>query len=108
VTAVEFRYFEGATAYTEWNMQESTALPAAVEVRIWLSSADSASAGGASTAGGVAMPGTRMYSQTIELPVAAATSSGSSSSEESESTDETTSGDEGTNPFGTGDSGEPL
>jgi hypothetical protein len=95
VTAIEFSYFDGTAAVAAWDMRELETLPPAVEVRIWMTSTGSADAVGATTSAGVAMPGTRMYSQTVELPLALATGSATSASGDESSTSGTDSGASG-------------
>jgi hypothetical protein len=80
VVRVEFRYFDGTVATEGWDMRELQALPQAVEVRIWLGDSNSATLSTANygaTAG--ALNGTRMYSQTVYLPMADSSSAGSGS-----------------------------
>jgi prepilin-type N-terminal cleavage/methylation domain-containing protein len=87
VAHVEFRYFDGAAAVEEWNMQQQGGLPPAVEVRLWLTTADdSASLSAAPTSTGALLPGTRMYSQTVDLPLATADTSATTASSSSNST----------------------
>jgi hypothetical protein len=91
VTQIQFIYFDGTTAVDSWDMQERTAMPTAIDVRIWL-------APDAVEAQSSEVPlAARMYSQTIELPLAQAagasvSSSSQSSDEEDESEEEPTLG----------------
>jgi hypothetical protein len=97
VTQIQFVYFDGTAATDQWNMQDQTTLPTAVEVRIWIApdpiDAESSS---------VPLE-PRMYSQTVDLPLAAAAQSAASSSNQQDSSDTTgTSGDEETSGSGFG------
>ena len=102
VTQIQFRYFDGTSAYDAWNMQERTTMPTAVEIRIWLDPA-----GVGVNQSYVTTPATNdhMYFETIALPLAQSTDSSSTSGiSEDESTDEEADGqdDDGTG-FGVGD-----
>lgn len=82
VVHLEFRYFDGTSAWQQWEMQQMQTLPLAVEVRIWLAT-DDAEPGQHSPASSSAPPasvlsGSQMYSETVALPLFA-TSSGASS-----------------------------
>jgi type II secretory pathway pseudopilin PulG len=72
VTRIEFRYFDGSTAVDLWDMQERSAMPTAIEVRIWLDPAGAVSRGTATT---MPMTNEHMYIQTIDLPLALAAGS---------------------------------
>jgi hypothetical protein len=101
VTQIQFRYFDGTTAYDEWNMQELNAMPTAVEVRIWL---DPEGVGVNQSYATTPESNEHMYLETIALPLAQSTeSTAASDSSEEESTDEQESGqsDDGTG-FGVG------
>lgn len=89
VTQIQFRYFDGTTAVDTWNMQERSKMPTAIDVRIWIAP------DGVETESSDIPVEPRMYSQTIDLPLAqaAGTSASSSSGNESkESTAEETTG----------------
>jgi len=90
VTQIQFRYFDGTTAYDQWSMQEQNAMPTAVEVRIWL---DPAGVAGNQSYNSTPQTNEHMYLETIALPLAQATGSTSSSdTSDDESSDQETSG----------------
>ncbi len=102
VTQIQFRYFDGTTAYDEWNMQEHNALPTAIEVRIWLDPTGNAANHSVATT-----PATNdhMYLETIALPLAQSTDSTSTSdSSEDDSTDQgdSSQGEDDGSGFGVG------
>ena len=86
VTQIQFVYFDGTTAVDTWNMQERSAMPTAIDVRIWIArdTEESESSDVPSEP--------RMYSQTIELPLAQAAKASASASSGDESTEEETTG----------------
>jgi hypothetical protein len=81
VIHIEFKYYDATQgqAVDTWNMQEQNAMPAAVEVRVWLAN----TAAGASTVSysSSSTPSDgHMYCETVDLPLAAATAAPSSNS----------------------------
>jgi hypothetical protein len=81
VVRLEFQYYDATQgeAVDTWSMQEQNAMPAAVEVRIWL--ADTAANGSTvSYSSSSTSSDGRMYSETVDLPLAAAMAATSSSS----------------------------
>ncbi len=84
VTRIQFIYFDRTTAVDTWDMQERSSMPTAVEVQIWISP-------DAVEAQSSAVPATaRMYSQTIDLPLAQAAGASASTSSESSNEEEDT------------------
>ncbi len=74
VTQIQFVYFDGSAATDTWDMQERGSLPTAVEVRVWI-------APDAIEAESSAVPlEPRMYSETVDLPLAAASQTAASAS----------------------------
>jgi uncharacterized membrane protein YgcG len=96
VVQIQFTYYDAAqgTAVDNWNMQEQNAMPAAVEVRIWLASS-TADAKPISYATGSTPSDANMYSETIDLPLAAATAATSSSSSSNSTDDSNSNGSQG-------------
>jgi hypothetical protein len=100
VVQLEFQYYNGSEAVDSWSMQEQSTMPAAVEVRIWL--ADSGSTSAPVTYSNSSAPkDAQMYSETIDLPLAAATGApASASSSDSSSDSSSNSGSTGTGSSG--------
>jgi hypothetical protein len=85
VTDVQFIYFDGTTAVDQWDMQQMGSLPTAVDVRIWIAP-DPIDAAASEIP---LQP--RMYSQTVELPLAQA--AGGSAAGGQPATDDATTDD---------------
>lgn len=98
VTQIQFVYFDGTQVLNEWNMSQSGAMPTAVDVRIWIAPDPIEAA-----ASEVPLE-PRMYSQTVELPLAQAAGASASAQQQSsdDSTQESTETDEGTDEMGFG------
>jgi hypothetical protein len=96
VVQIQFTYYDAAqgTTVDNWNMQEQNAMPVAVEVRIWLASS-TADAKPISYATGSTPSDANMYSETIDLPLAAATAATSSSSSNNSTDDSSSNGSQG-------------
>jgi hypothetical protein len=88
VTQIQFVYFDGSAAADTWDMQERSSLPTAVEVRVWIAPDATEAASSEVTL----QP--RMYSETVELPLAAAAQAAASASgsqqSQQDSTDQST------------------
>src|SRR5205807_1176884 len=91
IVKVEFHYFNGGEVFSEWDMKEQQALPAAIEVCIWLRSASAASRpiGSQNDAAGLANS-SRQYRQVVYLPMAQVMSSGQSGGSSSSSSSDST------------------
>ncbi len=108
VTQIQFRYFDGTTAVESWNMQERSSMPTAIEVRIWLMSQALSEQQQSSSAASSRLSQTRMYSQTIDLPlaqVAGATTASTVTDEESAGSETGSTGTSTGTGFGVGASG---
>jgi uncharacterized membrane protein YgcG len=80
VANLQFRYFSGQEVTELWDMQETRALPLAVEITIWLVSPNDASGAGGTTYNMAALPANaREYRQTVFLPMAELSQSAASS-----------------------------
>jgi hypothetical protein len=93
VVRIEFQYYDATQgqAVDTWSMQEQSAMPAAIEVRIWLA-ATGASSPPVSYASGSMPSDAHMYSETIDLPLAAATAAPLSSSSSNSSDNSNSNG----------------
>jgi uncharacterized membrane protein YgcG len=69
VDRVEFRYFDGSQVVDRWDMKQSRRLPGAIEVRIWVASAETAAAQSAARYGLTNLAGSNQYWQTVRLPL---------------------------------------
>ncbi|MEX2309555.1 MAG: hypothetical protein WD738_18280 [Pirellulales bacterium] len=70
VVHLEFRYYNGQQVTDVWDMQEEQSLPMAIEVRIWLASADSSETADAPQFDRANLISTaREYRQTVYLPM---------------------------------------
>lgn len=79
VIHLEFRYFDGEQILEMWDMAEAQSLPLAVEVSIWLVTADEAIKAGSSIYNKQALlNNARRYRQTVYLPMAALSQAGGS------------------------------
>jgi uncharacterized membrane protein YgcG len=76
VLQIQFRYYDGEQIVDMWDMAEEQSLPLAVEVTIWLASANE-TAGGAYNAQAL-LSTAREYRQTVFLPMAELSQSGAS------------------------------
>jgi Tfp pilus assembly protein PilE len=95
VVRLEFQYFNGSEAVDSWSMQEQSAMPTAVEVRIWL--APNGTGSPAPSYSSSSPPtGSQMYSETIDLPLAAATGTPASTSSGDASNNSSASGSSAT------------
>lgn len=95
VIHMELRYFDGQQVVNIWDMNEAQRLPLAVEVSIWLVSADEAAKAGSSIYNQQSLlSNARQYRQTVYLPMAMLSQSGASTgaSSGSSSTSSTTTG----------------
>jgi hypothetical protein len=92
VTQIQFVYFDGATIYDVWDMQERGGMPTAIEVRIWI-------APDAIEAEASVVPlEPKMHSQTVALPLApTAQAAAASESQQQESTSDPQSSQSPTN-----------
>jgi hypothetical protein len=74
VVNLEFRYFDGSQVVEYWDMTERQCLPIAVDVRLWIAPAATASSGQLNL---TSLTNTaRMYQQTVYLPMSALSSAG--------------------------------
>jgi uncharacterized membrane protein YgcG len=76
VLQIQFRYFDGEQIVDTWDMAEEQSLPLAVEVTIWLASAQDAAAGAYNAQ--ALLSTAREYRQTVFLPMAELSQSGAS------------------------------
>jgi uncharacterized membrane protein YgcG len=115
VIHIEFRFFDGEQITDRWDMAEEQRLPLAIDVSVWLVTAEEAARAGSSLYNLQAlMSSARQYRQTVYLPMAELTQSGTatgggtsestSSSESSTGSSSTGSSSQGgsTSSFGTG------
>jgi prepilin-type N-terminal cleavage/methylation domain-containing protein len=88
VVQIQFRYFDGSQLTDEWDMRESSKLPTAIEVCVWLKSARAATNDAENTSDN-ALQSAREYRQVVFLPMAAlsAASAASAASATQSSTD---------------------
>jgi hypothetical protein len=95
VTQIQFVYFDGTTAVDTWDMQERSAMPTAIDVRIWIAP-DAVE----SESSEISVE-PHMYSQTIELPLAqAAEESTTAAGSQAGASDDGTTGDSSSEGFG--------
>jgi hypothetical protein len=71
VTALEFRYFDGATVFEAWEMQSMGVLPIGVEIRLWLADPQAMASPDAARGGTAARTeNAREFRQMVFLPAA--------------------------------------
>jgi uncharacterized membrane protein YgcG len=94
VVRIEFAYYDATQgqAVETWSMQEQNAMPSAVEVRIWLAPSSTSGSTASSNSGSTPPEGSQMYSETVDLPLAAATAAPKSSSSGDSSSDSSSGG----------------
>jgi type II secretory pathway pseudopilin PulG len=105
VVHLEFRYFDGEGLLEVWEMQEAQSLPIAVEVRLWIATAEAP--GGEQLAPydtASLIRNARQYRQWVFLPMSSVTGTGDGpDSESSSNTNSSTSGSD--SPSNTGSTG---
>jgi prepilin-type N-terminal cleavage/methylation domain-containing protein len=95
VVQLQFRYFDGSQLTDEWDMRESSKLPTAIEVCVWLKSARAATNDPENTSEN-ALQSAREYRQVVFLPMAALSAATAATSATQSSTDSSSTSDSST------------